>query len=231
VLFLKRALPFVDIYSALVGAPPDTQEDRPKEGVRVQSGTARGDRLLQVILSPIRLDIITSSVIGADVLAGAAPVLGNFDPEMEKFGAMIKGWLPQFDHPVLRLALVGRALAPADNAAGAYEILKDNLTSVSVRPGEMHDLLFRINWRASSTNVPERYVNRLTTWTALRFGARASIPGGPEIAAIERHYAQREIDINTPLEHAEELRRDALVPIFDELFQLAMATAKTGERP
>lgn len=230
VLFLKKALPPIDIYSALTGNPPDTQEDRPKEGVRMQVGSPSNDRLLQVISGPVRLDIVESCVIGADVLSGAGPTFGDFNSEIEKFVTMISQWLPQFSFPVLRLALVAKALAPADTPEDAYEILKDNLSSVQVRPGQMRDLLFRVNWRASTESMPERYLNRLTTWTALRFGARASIPGGPEFAAVEMHYAQREIDVSTPIEHAEELPHEALLPIFEELFHLVIQTAEVGER-
>jgi hypothetical protein len=229
VLFLRKALPPTDIYSALTGTAPDTQEDRPKEGVRLQTGSRSADRILQVIFAPVRLDIVASSVIGADILGGASPILGDFRVEIQNFATMIRDWLPKCDFPVLRLALVAKALAPADTSVGAYEILKDNLKSVEVRPGEMRDLLFRVNWRAPTTAMPEGYLNRLTTWTALRFGVRASVPGGPELATIERHYAQREIDVNTPVEHDHELPRDGLVHIFSELFEVVLRTAELGE--
>ena len=229
VLFLKRALLPIDIYSALAGEPPNTQEERPREGIRIQTGSPASDRLLQVIMSPARVDIITSSVIGVDILSGAAPTLGDFDAEVSMFAAMINKWLPRCDFPVLRLALVAKALAQADTSIGAYEILKENLKSVQVQPGKMRDLLFRVNWPTPTERMPEGYLNRLTTWTALKFGARASTPGGPEFAAVEKHYAQREIDVNTPLEHAEELPREALLPIFGELFEVVVQTAQQGE--
>jgi hypothetical protein len=231
-LFLKKVLPpQVDIFSPLIGAAPDSQEDRPKEGMRVQTGSQGENRICQVIIAPARVDIYLIPVMGADVLTEGAPILGDFREEAEKFAATIEKWLPQCDFPVLRIAMVGRALAPADTAVDAYKILESNLKSVRVRPGEMRDISFRVNWPATTDKVPEGYLNRLTTWTALKIGARLGVVAGPQFASIEKHYAQREIDVNTPAEHAEELPQSQLAPIFNELFQLVIRTAEAGESP
>jgi hypothetical protein len=36
-VFLRKATSAADVFTAITGEAPDTQEDRPKEGVRVQT--------------------------------------------------------------------------------------------------------------------------------------------------------------------------------------------------
>jgi hypothetical protein len=231
VVFLGKAVSPADIFSAVTGEAPDSQEDRPKEGVRVQTGPfLRGS--LQVILNPVRIDVVLSPSLGPEILlGGASQTLGDLAITLEDFASVIRKWLPSCGLPALRLALVVKALARADSTIGAYEILKDNLTSVTVEPGKMRDLLFRVNLRAETAYMPEGYLNRLTTWAA--FTAKTQVgPAGslPTIQLEERHYAYREIDVNTPVEHSEELPSEQLVPIFDELLEVVRSTAKGGEK-
>jgi hypothetical protein len=231
VVFLRKAVLPADIFSAITGEAPDTQEDRPKEGVRVQTGPfLRGS--LQVVLNPIRIDVVLSPVLGPEILlGGASQTLGDFATTLEDFASAIRKWLPGCGLPASRLALVAKALAPADSVIGAYQVLKDNLTSVIVEPGKMQDLMFRVNWRAESVCMPERYLNRLTTWGAITAKTQAGPAGSfPTVQVEERHYAYREIDVNTPAEHSEELPSDQLVPIFDELLKVVLSTAKGGEK-
>ncbi len=77
VVFLRKTIPAIDIFSQLVGEAPESQQERPKEAIRVQSGPfLRG--LLQVTISPIRVDIVLSPVLGADALLGSSQTLGEF---------------------------------------------------------------------------------------------------------------------------------------------------------
>ena len=230
VVFLRKAIPAIDIFSQLVGEAPESQQERPKEAIRVQSGPfLRG--LLQVTISPIRVDIVLSPVLGADALLGSSQTLGAFSAEVNDFTSVIKKWLPGCGLSVLRLALVAQAFAPADSPTSAYEILKDNLTSVALQPGKMRDLWFRVNWPISSDLTDEKYLNRLTTWASVTVSTRGGSPGGPITTMIERYYAYREIDVNSPAEHSEELHADQMVPIFEEISRVLLATAESGERP
>ncbi len=231
VVFLRKAVLPADIFRAITGEAPDAQEDRPKEGVRVQKGPfLRGS--LQVVLNPIRIDVVLSPVLGPEILLGAASqTLGDFATTLDDFATEIRKWLPGCGLPASRLALVAKALAPADSIIAAYQILKDNLTSVIVEPGKMQDLMFRVNWRAESAYMPERYLNRLTTWAAITAKTQAGPAGAlPTVQVEERHYAYREIDVNTPAEHSEELPSDQLARIFDELLAVVVATSKGGEK-
>ena len=230
VLFLKRAIPQADVFTPLVGAVPDSQEDRIRDGVRVQTGGVGEGQQLQVTMSPARVDIVLLPIVSPGVMTEGVSNLGDFERSASSFAELMLSWLPKCDFPVLRLAMVARALAQAHTADGAYEILQDNLTSVRVQPGKMRDFFFRVNWPVSTASVSEGYLNRLSSWAALKFATRLEIPGGPQSEAVERHYAQREIDVSTPVEHAEELSRDVLAPIFGEISQVVIDTGRAGER-
>src|SRR5207244_2184565 len=158
-----------DVYSALVGGPPETQEDRPREGTRTQTGNV-GENQLQVVVSPIRLDIILSPApLGAQNMLGSFEIaMGDFRPELTKFEKMMLAWLPSWEVPTTRVALIGRAICLTDSAEDAYKVLQANLKSVRVRPGKMSDLIFRVNWKAKTKTIPERHFNRLSTWSAAR---------------------------------------------------------------
>jgi hypothetical protein len=230
VVFLRKATTATDIFSQLVGAAPEIQQERPKEATRVESGPFSGG-LLQVTVSPIRVDIVLSPIVGPDALLGSSQTLGEFYAELNNFASIIRKWLPGCGLPALRLALVAQAFAPADSPTSAYEILKDNLTSVTVQPGKMRDLWFRVNWPFRSDLTEEKYLNRLTTWASVTISTRGGTPGGPIMTMVEKYYAYREIDVNSPAEHSDELPAEQMVPIFDEICRVILATAETGERP
>ena len=67
VVFLRKAISAADIFTAITGEAPETQEDRPKEGVRVQTGPYLGGSL-QVVLNPIRVDVFLSPVAGPETM-------------------------------------------------------------------------------------------------------------------------------------------------------------------
>jgi hypothetical protein len=231
VVFLRKAVSPGEIFSAITGEAPESQEDRPKEGVRTQTGLFLHGSL-QIVLNPIRIDIVLSPVLGPEILlGGSSQTLGDFTTTLEDFASAIRKWLPDCMLPASRLALVAKALAPADSIIAAYQILKDNLTSVVVEPGKMRDLMFRVNWHAASAHTSERYLNRLTTWAAITAKTKAGVAGSlPTVDIDERHYAYREIDVNTPAEHSDELPSDQLVPIFDEILEVVLLTARGGEK-
>ena len=130
VVFLRKAISAADVFTAITGDGPETQEDRPKEGVRVQTGPFLGGSL-QVVLNPVRVDIILSPAGGAELIF-APQTLGDFETKLEEFVSVVRKWLPNCGLPTLRLSLVAKALAPADSMDAAYEILKANLKSVIV---------------------------------------------------------------------------------------------------
>jgi len=233
-LFTQQALPLTtDVFTAFAGEQPDRQEDRPKEGVRRQIGKIE-DAQLSANITPIMVDFVIGPLpqTAENLMGGLSLTIGELKSELAKFERKVLAWLPKWEVATTRVSLVVQARAPASSTTAAYEILRDNLASVRVRPGEMSDLIFRVNWKAKTSNIPEGYYNRLTTWNALKFTTTAAGGiGAPEVALQEKDFAQVEMDINTPAERAEPLSRDKMNTIYKDLFGLAIKISDAGEGP
>lgn len=232
VLFTRQPIPpNFDLYSQFNdGAQPDSQEDRPKEGVRRQTGQI-GEAQLRVAFSPILAEIVVDPVppTAETLFAGHAHTFGSIEIELAKFERRILAWLPKWNFPTTRASLVITARSPAESLVAAYDVLRENLRSVRVQPGEMTDFLFRVNWKAKTKAVDEGYYNRLTTWSAVKFVTSGGTVSGPEVVMSERHFAQLDIDINTPAEHSEPLPPEKLAIIYKEMFALASRITEVGE--
>jgi hypothetical protein len=225
VLFTQRALPLsTDIFSAFAGAPPDVQEDRPKELARRQVGSMNGAQL-SVQITPIRVDIVLSPALNVENPYS----IGELKSQLTQFAKATLDWLPAWEVPTTRLSLVVRAVAPGGSLEACYQILKDNLRSVRVRPGEMNEFIFRVNWKAKTATLREGYYNRITTWSAVQFKMSGMV--GPEqgVPIATQQFAQVEMDLNTPQDRSTALPSDRLTTIYRDLLQLALEIADNGE--
>jgi hypothetical protein len=231
-LFTQRALPVnTDVFTAFAGAAPDSEEDRPKEGLRRQIGKI-DDSELYIQITPIRVDIVLRAPPTETPLGGVQVTIGELKAELAKLARMSLEWLPKWDVPTTRLALIVRALARAESPIGAYEILARNLRSVQVRPAEMSDLIFRVNWKAKTSTIPEGYYNRLTTWSAVSILMTGTAgAAGPQVPLSSNEFASVEMDLNTPAERTIQLPVEKLTTIYKDLHQLAVEIADAGERP
>ena len=233
-LFTQQALPrTTDVFTAFAGEPPDRQEDQLKAGIRHQVGKL-DNAVLRATISPIRVDFILGipRPTAEELMGEFSLSIGELKAELAKFERKILAWLPRWEIATTRVSLIVQARAQASSREAAYQILRDNLISVRVRPEEMRDLVFRVNWRARTGTIDEGYYNRLTTWQALQLMATATTgPGRPELTVQQRDFAQVDMDINTPAERVEPLPRDKLNAIYSEFFQLAVRVAEAGEGP
>jgi hypothetical protein len=233
VLFTQQALPITtDIFTSFTGQDATRQEDRSKEGVRIQAGEV-DDAALQITISPLAVDLIVSNkpVSPQQALGGGLPfTFGELRAELAKFERRIQTWLPKWEKATTRISLVVIARAPSTDRIAAYKILRDNLKSVKVDPQKMSDLIYRVNFQANTQVIPDGFYNRVSTWSAIQIQASASRgPGTPEIALSDLHYAQLEMDINTPGERTEPLPRDKIGTIYKDFFQHAAQIAENGE--
>jgi hypothetical protein len=234
ILFAQKALPTTtDLFTGFAGEPPEHQEDHLKAATRKQTGRL-DDAVLQVSISPIFVEfaLTPQQPTMEMVMANTGLALGELNAELAKFEKRMLNWLPKWEVPTTRVSLLVVARAPADSTAGAYEILKRNLRSVQVKPGDMSDLIFRVNWRANTKTIEEGYYNRLSTWASLKLQGNAGTgPDGLGVRILEKDFAQVEIDINTPAERVEPLPPDRIPTIYQEFFQLAAKIAQVGEPP
>jgi hypothetical protein len=96
----------------------------------------------------------------------------------------------------------------------------------------MSDLIFRVNWKAKTSTIPEGYYNRLTTWSAVSIRMTGTAgAAGPEVSLSSNEFASVEMDLNTPAERTTQLPAEKLATIYKDLHQLAVEIADAGERP
>ena len=230
VLFTQQALPITtDIFTGFTGQEATRQEDRPKEGVRVQVGEI-DDAELRITISPLLVDLAVSNKPATpEQLMGGPPItFGELKTELAKFERRIQAWLPKWEKPTTRISLLITARAPATDRTAAYNILRDNLKSVKIDPQRMSDFLYRVNFKANTQTTSDGFYNRISTWSAIQVKAFASTGSG-NLALSDQHYAQLEMDINTSGDRTEPLPRDKMAIIYREFFQLAVEIANSGE--
>lgn len=230
VLFTKAPTPrTVDIFSMLVGSPADTVEERAKEGFVRQMGRL-GDKLLQVGVNPIRIDIVLSPPPPEPTPddPGVRIAMGSFEDELNTFSIMVRKFLNEADLPIVRASLVCAALAETDSRSSAYEVLAGHLKSVKVE-SEMEELLYRVNWKAKTELLEESYLNRIATWSAVKLSVSAGTSPFDARPLSQTNFARIELDINSPAERTEIITKDRVVSIFDRFVFLALENIKKGE--
>ncbi|WP_420969316.1 hypothetical protein [Bradyrhizobium sp. B120] len=229
-LFSNTVFPIGENYfSALLGVEPDTSEDRPREGVRTQVGAVDGAHV-QIGITPLRLDVVFSPPPQAASLdvEGIRTSIGPFVPELRKFSNLILKWVEGIDTPLVRVAFIGAAIADAASREEAYDLLANSVKSLAVSP-EMTDLVYRVNWRATTSTLTEGFFNRLTTWTAQKLDLSAGFNPQSVVKVGTRNFAKLDIDINTPAERRDPLPRADIPKLLSEIFELAVDIAEHGE--
>jgi hypothetical protein len=229
-LFSSAVFPLSDDYfSVLMGVEPDTNEDRPKEGVRRQTGLV-DDVFVQVGVSPLRLDVTFSpppqtATVDIDAIRVA---LGPFVPELHKFSDVVLKWIDKVSTPIVRMSFVGAAVVETVSREDAYAVLADSVKSLAISP-KMEDLIYRVNWKLASNTVSEGFLNRLVTWTSFRLNIAAGFDPKGAVHVANRDFARLDLDINTPADRRDALPRTELSKMLSELFELAIDVVERGE--
>jgi hypothetical protein len=163
------------------------------------------------------------------------PVIAEWDKTCAAFVAATSNWLKDSELKFVRIAFGGVLLSQTPGRLQAYEQMSKLLVSVKIDPAKMRDFLYRINWPVQSRVVNGLTINRLTTWDALRFVRKhIAIIGtqlGPDAATEELEAVRLELDHNTEESRSEPFDPARLLPVYNELVELALENAAAGERP
>jgi hypothetical protein len=189
---------------------------------------------LNLVAAGSRIDVVLSPA-AATTPAMPPQILsvGPWLPISERFFSVTSSWLQDVPFPIHRIAFGPVLLFGTDGRTQSLLLLKDLLPSVVVDPDHMRDLLFRINWPTESEAIEGLLINRITHWSALQFFLK-TIQIGDTVtldAAPELHAVRLEIDHNTDLARTDPFDRTQIVPIYAELYKLALQNAAKGERP
>lgn len=213
----------------LMGVEPDTSEDRPKEGIRRQTGLVN-DVYVQVGVSPLRLDVTVSppAPVATPDIDSMQIALGPFVPELHKFSDVVSKWIDKVSTPIVRMSFIGAAIVEAASREDAYAVLAANVKTAAISP-KMEDLIYRVNWKAPSNTVSEGYLNRLLTWTSFRLNVAHGFDPQGAMHVASRNFARLDLDINTAADRRDALPRADMSKILAEMFELAIDAVERGE--
>lgn len=188
-----------DWWQDAFGVVPDVVESRPGENtVRVRGVADHGN--WTAVAAPGRTDFVLEPDLGESVAVGDAWPLPDGAPYRETVSEManlVDRWLVK-EHPVYRLAVGARLLAPGPDLAFVYSALSAVLPGLSFDGMLSPDFLLRVNRERCLTVGFPFVVNRLAAW-AVAQGQSVSISpavGGVDVAPV-RYAAHLDLDVNT----------------------------------
>jgi hypothetical protein len=191
----------------------------------------------QLSLSAIgsRFDCILAASPPADPIPEAyIPNVGHWPDVSKEFVATTEAWVDGIGAPIVRMAVGIVLLAPQPGVEDANRSLLGMVKSLKGDPARMRDILFRVNWPVNSMIVNGLTINRLTTWTVARIQFQIVVGTGPNVtvdAGPGSDFVRLEIDHNTDAGRTQPFDQKRLVPLYNELTNLAMENAEKGELP
>ena len=226
-VFLSGKVPDTSgLWHRLTGRDPEIDEHRRREGLHRQAGP-HGEGELEVRILPGQIDLLMTPLMTD--LAIPKPHIGHFQTESEAFLARARPWLGDIGGAFVRVAFGGLSLHPARDRAEAYGLLARYVPSLRVDAEHSKEVLYRVNRPKESRHGI--IFNRITTWTPISLNIDVSSTGGRPLRISEQHFLRLEFDHSSPAERAEPLEGAVIIPIFEELLELAIENAFQGECP
>jgi hypothetical protein len=231
-LFARPPIDGAGLWRSVVGAEPEVDEHRPREGIRRQSGQI-GEAVLEMGMAPNRLDWVMGPAPAQSPMPGPNIHLGDPRAAIEQFDRLLVPWLPQSGLSIMRIAFGLVAVLPTPDRSNSYARLRELVPSVKYDPDRTREVIYQVNRPIASKSMPGLELNRITTWSALRTGIGTIILSGGNLITTAvgdpQFFARCECDNNTPAERTDILETTQLEPIYLELRNLAIANLERGE--
>jgi hypothetical protein len=203
-------------------------------GLRRLSGKVLGGAL-SIGSAGNRVDV----VLGPDESAIDAeddwtlPVVGPWEQVRKHFVGTTITWLESRQNRFNRVAFGATLLKQVATVEAGYAELSPLLTSLTVDPARMRDLLYRVNWPRESGVITGLTINRLTTWALVALARKLLSMTGADLTVAQQqdllHAVRLEVDHNTPADHSEHFDPSQIIAIYRELVDLAVENASKGE--
>ncbi len=191
------------------------------------------DSLLSVSAVGARVDCVLSPKPPTEPLEeGYVPCVGAWPTVCNEFVNGTADWVGNFQAPVARMAFGATLLGRCADRQSAYKTLIGLLKTVQGDPERMRDLIIRVNWPVNSTSVNGLILNRITQWAVFEMHIQLTIPtiAQPLIDDTPPTFVIRlELDHNTDAKWTASFDQNRLVPIYNELVQLALENTEKGE--
>jgi len=226
-----------DWWNDVTGREPETKVSEPRKGRWQHKGVLEDNKALKLTVEPGRIDWLLSMSEDQNDIPPDFPTIGPFPDLLDTFSRLMRRWFELQTCPsVVRMAFGAVLLLPAESKVAGYQQIAEYLPFVQLEPEETSDFLYQINRpRASTSNIPELEINRLSKWnvaTLRRFGLML----GPTVIrnrplSQEDHACRLQMDINTSQYFSGEIAREQLPEIFQELVDLGIEIVNRGDTP
>jgi len=219
-----------DWWHELIGKQPENRILRLKESLQQDEGHIDGVKLILGI-RPMRIDWIAVPNEDQDRFW-----IGPFQDSLNLFLDLMLRWL-KVGPPLKRLAFGAVLMLPVDDQKSGYAMIAKYLSHIKIDSEGSSDFFYQINRRRDSkVEVHDLKINRLSKWGVAKRGI-GQIDLSPDIARInffpasESYVCRLELDINTIAEYQNDLPREQLDNIFQELVDLGKEIAINGDIP
>ena len=202
---------------------------------RTDEGVHSG-RAYRLQIDPLKLSWTVGFAVDADDEGSLdqVPSVGRFVDGRDWFAPLMESFLSDQCPPISRLAFAPKLMIPTPSRKEAYGVLSEYLPHVDVDP-ESSELQYRINRKRQSTVVDGLAVNRLATWSSvnIKLEARARMATGDSVQLITRSYqgSMLVLDVNTSDDYTDPLPADLVLPLWNELWDMASEIAERGDCP
>ena len=221
-----------DWWKNLLGREPDSRNEQPKIGQKSEVGQFEKGKLVLAV-NPDRVDWLYT--VKDDEKPGEIPAIGLFTDALEKFHELMSKWLGSDDClPVQRLAFGAVLFLPVKDESDGYKQLSVYLP-FALDSENTSDFLYRINrLRDSISGIPDLRINRLSTWSVACFQwieSRIVFGLVPSVSSPipSAFCCKLDLDINTVLDFKQELPREKLLDVFEELINLGKEIIQNGD--
>ncbi len=219
------------LWEKLMQEQPEASSSRPKEQSYQYEGLFEKGKLI-LSINPIRTDLIYTppDIYGDEGL----PIIGQFFEVRDSFYQLAKKCL-NICNSINRMALGVVLFQPVENKTEGYNRISKYLPCIKLDPINSSDFLYQINRPRESGSVDQLSINRLSKWSVMKFGRlhlqlnsadktiQPIIPYGLSSAC------RVELDINTSQEFSDNLPKDRLSELFDELVNMADEISLKGD--
>ena len=227
---IKTPMP---IWQTLIGEKPEKIDSQPRANRITEEGTVVLGHLSHTS-DTLRIDWNLSPSLEQQQRAISFPTLGPLFQVKDQFLHMMSNWLTSDTVPETnRIALGSISLIINNNREETYKLLSSFLHHVEIDIENSHDLLYRINRPIESNIESGLIINRLSKWSAVRIrGFEVTIGAKPEVIQDTRVYfaSRLELDISTFQDNEKPLSKEKLVPLLQELSQIADQISNEGDR-
>lgn len=218
-------------WSDVADSEPDVYNLDLKKSELRQEGPY-GEGKLALIAKSDRIDWLFTPIEDVETKPNTVPTIGSFGETSEAFSNLALSWLSIETIPSIRRIAYGAILmAPIEEVSNGYELLNKYLGSVELDSEASSDFFYQINRpRESALDISNLMINRLSKWSVARLRyVDISALVKKTLEPLELLACRLELDINTSPDFEEELPKDRLSNIFEELVGLGKEIAEKGD--